>query len=282
MCQLLGMNANTPTDVTFSFTGFAQRAGHTADHTDGWGIAFFEGRGLRHFVDHQRAVDSPVAELIRRYPIKSRNVIAHIRKATQGVVSLENCHPFVRELWGRYWVFAHNGDLKDFRPRLHAHFHPVGSTDSEHVFCWLMQELSKSHAGMPRIEELTLTLRELAARIAPHGTFNFLLSNGQALWAHASTSLYYIERRHPFSQAPPKQNALPLCKWEGGLGCNSLTMTYFHTGIRTIIGAKSFHCPVRDGKEWDRLAMVIRHNLELCSRCVTARRIHRVWNQVCI
>ena len=38
-------------------------------------------------------------------------------------------------------------------------------------------------------------------------------------------------------------------------------MTYFHTGIRTIIGAKSFHCPVRDGKEWDHLAMVIRLNL---------------------
>ncbi len=36
-------------------------------------------------------------------------------------------------------------------------------------------------------------------------------------------------------------------------------MTYFHTGTRTIIGAKSFHCPVRDGKEWDQLAMVIRH-----------------------
>ena len=38
-------------------------------------------------------------------------------------------------------------------------------------------------------------------------------------------------------------------------------MTYFHTGIRTIIGAKAFHCPVRDGKEWYHLAMVIRHNL---------------------
>ncbi|MDP4733857.1 MAG: class II glutamine amidotransferase, partial [Limnohabitans sp.] len=24
MCQLLGMNCNTPTDVTFSFSGFAQ------------------------------------------------------------------------------------------------------------------------------------------------------------------------------------------------------------------------------------------------------------------
>ena len=201
MCQLLGMNCNTPTDVTFSFTGFAQRGGNTADHADGWGIAFFEDRGLRHFVDHLPAVDSPVAELIRRYPIKSRNVIAHIRKATQGLVSLQNCHPFVRELWGRYWVFAHNGDLKDFRPRLHAHFHPVGDTDSEHAFCWIMQELAKSHASVPSIAELTITLKELAARIAPHGTFNFLLSNGQALWAHASTGLYYIERKHPFSEA---------------------------------------------------------------------------------
>jgi glutamine amidotransferase len=164
MCQLLGMNCNAPTDVTFSFRGFAQRGGQTDHHADGWGIAFFEGdaggeddKGLRHFVDHQPACSSPVAELISRYPIKSRNVIAHIRKATQGRVALENCHPFVRELWGRYWVFAHNGDLQDFQPRL-------------------------------------------------HGTFNFLLSNGQALWAHASTKsdsqgLYYIERQHPFAHA---------------------------------------------------------------------------------
>ncbi|MDI1236279.1 MAG: class II glutamine amidotransferase [Polaromonas sp.] len=211
MCQLLGMNCNTPTDVTFSFSGFAQRGGNTGEHTDGWGIAFFEGhgdpgvdgcdKGLRHFVDHQSACASPVAELIRRYPIKSRNVIAHIRKATQGRVALENCHPFVRELWGRYWVFAHNGDLKDFSPRLHGSFRPVGTTDSERAFCWIMQELAKSHAGVPSVGELTLTLRELAAQIAPHGTFNFLLGNGQALWAHASTSLYYVERQHPFAHA---------------------------------------------------------------------------------
>jgi glutamine amidotransferase len=142
-----------------------------------------------------------VAELIRRYPIKSRNVISHIRKATQGAVALENCHPFVRELWGRYWVFAHNGDLKDFHPRLHAAFRPVGSTDSERAFCWIMQELAKSHAGVPTVQELSITLRELAQQVARHGTFNFLLSNGQALWAHASTLLHHVERRHPFAHA---------------------------------------------------------------------------------
>ena len=46
--------------------------------------------------------------------------------------------------------------------------------------------------------------------------------------------------------------------------CNSLTMTYFHTGIRTIIGADSFHCPVRDGKEWDQVAMVVRLDWLVC------------------
>jgi glutamine amidotransferase len=198
MCQLLGMNANTPTDVMFSFTGLATRAD---EHKDGFGIAFFEDCGLRLFVDHHSARQSPVAELVKGYPIRSDNVIAHIRKATQGRIALENTHPFMRELWGRYWVFAHNGDLKDFRPRLHGSFRPVGDTDSEHAFCWLMQELAKAHAGVPAIGELTNTLGELLPRLHAHGTFNMLLSNGQALWAHCSTKLHWILRREPFGAA---------------------------------------------------------------------------------
>jgi predicted glutamine amidotransferase len=198
VCQLLGMNANTPTDVVFSFTGLATRAD---EHKDGFGIAFFEERGLRHFIDRDGATCSPVAQMIKRYPIKSEVVIAHIRKATVGAVALQNCHPFVRELWGRYWVFAHNGDLKNYAPRLHGSFRPVGSTDSELAFCWLMQELAKAHASVPTVDELTHTLRELLPQPAAHGSFNVLLSNGQALWAHGSTKLYSVERRHPFTAA---------------------------------------------------------------------------------
>jgi predicted glutamine amidotransferase len=198
MCQLLGMNANTPTDVMFSFTGLATRAD---EHKDGFGIAFFEDCGLRLFVDHHSARQSPVAQLVKGYPIRSDNVIAHIRKATQGRIALENTHPFMRELWGRYWVFAHNGDLKDFRPRLHGSFRPVGDTDSEHAFCWLMQELAKAHAGVPAVGELSNTLGELLPRLHAHGTFNMLLSNGQALWAHCSTKLHWLLRREPFGAA---------------------------------------------------------------------------------
>lgn len=55
--------------------------------------------------------ESPVAELVRHYPIRSLNAIAHIHKATQGPVGLENTHPFMHELWGCYRIFAHNDNL---------------------------------------------------------------------------------------------------------------------------------------------------------------------------
>ena len=210
MCQLLGMNSHLPASLTLSFTGFSQRGGCTDHHADGWGIAFFEGegespgKGVRCFVDKESASTSIMANMLRTYPIKSHNVVAHVRKATVGAVALENCHPFVRELWGRNWVFAHNGDLKNYAPRLHGSFKPVGNTDSELAFCWLMQELAKSHATAPSVEELTLTLRELTPQIARFGTFNYLLSNGQALWAHASTKLFYLRRAYPFCEVQLK------------------------------------------------------------------------------
>lgn len=207
MCQLLGMNCNVPTDIVFSFTGFATRGGGSDIHKDGWGIAFFEGRGVRYFVDHEAAITSPVADLIRRWPIKSRNVIAHIRKATQGHVALENCHPFIRELWGRYWVFAHNGDLKNFEPKFDGPYLPVGDTDSERAFCFLLQEMRRRFGdNQPTIPVLRATLKELTADISTYGPFNLLMSNGTALYAHCSTKLFYLIRQFPFAQATLTDN----------------------------------------------------------------------------
>ncbi|WP_322058566.1 class II glutamine amidotransferase [Paraburkholderia sp. J63] len=202
MCQLLGMNCAAPTDVTFSFTGFAARGGATDHHADGWGIAFFEDKACRLFIDHEASARSPIAEMVKRYPIKSRNTIAHIRKATQGHTSLENSHPFQRELWGRHWIFAHNGDLQDFNPVMSGVYQPVGTTDSERAFCTLLEGLRKAFPGcQPPLDELFATLESLTREITQFGVFNFLLSNGQALFAHCSTHLYYLVRSWPFSTA---------------------------------------------------------------------------------
>ncbi|TCB42108.1 class II glutamine amidotransferase [Acinetobacter terrestris] len=202
MCQLLGMNCATPTDVTFSFRGFSQRAGITSDHCDGFGIAFFEDKACRLFVDNQSAVESPIAELVRNYPIKSRNVIAHIRKATQGKITLENSHPFSRELWGRQWIFAHNGDLHGFNPTLSGRFTPVGNTDSERAFCFLLDQLVlKFGYHEPKLDQIFDVLAEVSPKIAEHGTFNFCLSNGQALFTYAITKLHWLVREYPFKPA---------------------------------------------------------------------------------
>ncbi|MDD3676882.1 MAG: hypothetical protein PWP11_2960 [Thauera sp.] len=202
MCQLLGMNCNVPTDICFSFAGFRARGGLTDHHRDGWGIAFFEGAGARVFLDPSPSADSPVAELVKHYPIRSLNVIAHIRKATQGEVRLENTHPFQRELWGRYWIFAHNGNLKNFAPTLTGRFQPVGTTDSELAFCYLLDRLAQRFPqGTRDIAKLHAELRALAIEIGSHGEFNFLLSDGDQLFAHCSSRLCYIVRKAPFPVA---------------------------------------------------------------------------------
>lgn len=209
MCQLLGMNCNVPTDICFSFSGFQARGGATDVHSDGWGIAFFEGKGTRVFLDPQASCNSPLAELVRHYPIRSTNVISHIRKATQGAVGLENTHPFMRELWGRYWIFAHNGNLVDFQPPLDGSFIPVGSTDSERAFCWILQSLRQSFpTAAPDPSALFAEIHRLTLAIARHGEFNFLLSNGDVLYAHASTKLSYIVRQAPFTRAHLKDRDL--------------------------------------------------------------------------
>lgn len=202
MCQLLGMNCNVPTDICFSFEGFCARGGKTDEHKDGWGIAFFEGCGCRVFLDDNPSITSPIAALVKNYPIRSMNVIAHIRKATVGAIGLENCHPFKRELWGRYWVFAHNGDLQDFHPPEPTFYRPVGETDSEQAFCLILNQLRDRFPNhKPPLDQLYLALQKITQFIAKHGTFNYLLSDGEHFFAHCSTKLCYVVRKAPFAAA---------------------------------------------------------------------------------
>lgn len=201
MCQLLGMNCNTPTDIVFSFEGFRRRGGLTDHHVDGFGIGFFEQKGIRLFHDDKPSANSPVADLVKAYQIKSENVIAHIRKATSGRTSLANTHPFVREMWGGYWMFAHNGHLQGFAPEQGRYYRPVGDTDSERAFCFILEELRRRFDDRPGDDELFAALAPLVREIRSHGLFNFILSDGQVMFAHASTLLYYIVRQAPFGEA---------------------------------------------------------------------------------
>jgi predicted glutamine amidotransferase len=200
MCQLLAMSSNKPAAVDFSFAGFAERGGRTGEHKDGWGIALHTTAGCRLVTDFLPSISSPLAAQFRQQPVKAKSVVAHIRKATRGRVSLENSHPFTRELWGHTWSFAHNGDLPLFdpNPSLYA---PWGDTDSERAFCHLLSGLALRHAQQPPRDQLYAALHTLAGEIAAYGSFNFILSNGELLFAHCSTELHVVVREYPFSVA---------------------------------------------------------------------------------
>jgi predicted glutamine amidotransferase len=201
MCELLGMSANVPTDVRFSFAGLARRGGATGPHRDGWGISFYEGRGARSFHDPHPSADSEIARLLRDYEVKSKIVVAHVRRANRGRVGLENTHPFTRELWGRAWTFAHNGQLKGVKKMPLGGFHPIGTTDSEHAFCWVLDRLRTQFSELPSAPALRKALDLLFRELAPMGVLNALLTEGRCIYAFCTKPLFYIERRAPFGSA---------------------------------------------------------------------------------
>ncbi|MCX8938267.1 class II glutamine amidotransferase, partial [Vibrio parahaemolyticus] len=202
MCELLGMSANVPTDICFSFTGLMQRGGRTGPHRDGWGITFYEGKGFRTFKDPKPSCESQIAELVQNYPIKSRAVVSHIRQANRGGVNLENTHPFTRELWGKYWTFAHNGQLSDYQDLYTGHHRPVGQTDSELAFCWLLKQMEDRYPEPPQdMESVFLYIAKCCDQLKEKGVFNMLLSDGEFVMTYCTNHLYWITRRAPFGKA---------------------------------------------------------------------------------
>lgn len=210
MCELLGMSANTPTDLTFSFAGFKERGGNTNHHKDGWGAAFYKGKTAQVFLDPEPCSKSGLAEFLKKNPIRSEISLAHIRKANSGKVDLVNTHPFQRELWGSLWVFAHNGQCKKIKKKKINLFRPIGTTDSEYLFCYLLDRIKSKFPSRPSETILRSFLKNLLVSLHPFGVMNLLFSDSQFLYVFCSTNLHFITRKAPFGKAKLKDRALTI------------------------------------------------------------------------
>ncbi|MCP4390875.1 MAG: class II glutamine amidotransferase [Gammaproteobacteria bacterium] len=191
MCELLGMSAHHPASITLSLNEFARHGGETGPHVDGWGVAFYEGPDANLIRESTAAADSVLMSTLRDYRLISEIVIAHIRRASFGPVELRNTHPFRRELAGRVHTFAHNGDLPGIEDRYRLDpkgtVVPVGTTDSEHAFCMLMQRLSRlwiESPGIPSLHARRETVFDFAREIGKLGSANFLYSDGDVMFVH--------------------------------------------------------------------------------------------------
>jgi len=203
VCELLGIASSAPVDIAFSFSGFVLRGGHTGPHADGWGVSLYQDRFARTFLDERPAYNSPLTRFLHDNPIETRLAVAHIRRMTLGGARLENTHPFVRVFQGRHMVFAHNGTLLHVRERPLALETPLGDTDSEHAFCWMLERLRERYpAGYgDDAGALGATIFELANDLGRDGIFNFLLADGRFLFARCGDNLFHIVRRPPLGRA---------------------------------------------------------------------------------
>jgi len=189
MCELFAMSSFLPSTVTFSLEEFSQHGGLTDSHKDGWGIAFYEENDVRMIKEPQAAVYSPCLEFVKAHNFRSKIIISHIRKATQGEKTLRNTQPFCRELRGNMHTFVHNGDLIQLasnpKVRLDNYF-PLGNTDSEYAFCFLMNLMGEIWKAdfPPGIEERYEVISYFANIIRDLGPANFIYSDSELIFVH--------------------------------------------------------------------------------------------------
>lgn len=213
MCELFAMMSRFPTRVTFSFQAFTRRGGADGPHRDGWGVAFHDGVDALVVRETTPACDSRHAAFLAERGHPAPIAVSHVRLATQGDVRLANTQPFQRELGGRVHLFAHNGHVPGVEqdPRFWFERHqPLGTTDSERVFCALLERLAAVYRDgvLPDIGRRLEVVTELASQMAEHGPANFIYTDGDAVFAHADRrtqdngaieppGLFVLERRCP-------------------------------------------------------------------------------------
>jgi predicted glutamine amidotransferase len=194
MCELFGISSRHPTGIHVSLNEFASRGGDTGPHSDGWGIAFLQEGDVQLIREPRPSASSPHLRFIHDSHAPSALVIAHIRKATQGPVSLRNTQPFQRELGGRAHIFAHNGDLGPIRTALDlagSRFRSIGDTDSEHAFCYLLSRLeplwqrSERFGEPPALERRLEVFGDFVDYMTGFGAANFLYCDSDCLFVHA-------------------------------------------------------------------------------------------------
>jgi predicted glutamine amidotransferase len=205
MCRLVGVASSESTDFGFSLR-HAPRSLEvlSREHPHGWGVAVF---------DPERAALATSAWEIHREAacacddqkfghavttVRGRLLVAHIRKATVGPTSCLNTHPFRR---GDY-VFAHNGTIRDVawiasRTSAERAREVEGDTDSERFFAYLLTAIDElgTAPSIDRVDRAIFLAATRATARPDFGSVNFILSNGETLYAHRfGRTLFLLER----------------------------------------------------------------------------------------
>ncbi|MBD3305413.1 hypothetical protein GF339_03465 [candidate division KSB3 bacterium] len=232
MCELFGLSCNKKVSISFSFMGLADAS---LAHESGWGIGFYR-TGNDTVPPYATIVKEPISArnsifnyFLKYGYIQSHIFVSHFRVASVGVQVPLNTHPFQLmvdprsdTLQEKSWIFAHSGTMRGIKedPRFQTRvITPHGNTDSEHVFCYLIEQLRQAYVDngfrLSRDEKIQILETSAAALSAAYpDSLNFLLSDGKRIYAYyggydGENGLWYLTR------IPPHQKLAMLDQHDG-------------------------------------------------------------------
>jgi len=174
-------------------------------HPHGWGIGYYlAGESTpRQVKSVEAAFTDERFQRVSEF-LTSHAVVAHVRKATFGDLSMENTHPF----FDGGWSFCHNGTIfgfREFEAEVRERIHPrfldriQGTTDSEHLFYLVLTALEQAGLDVEQpagklpegtgdaLSELMGWLRDRSVATAEderEPMMNFVLTDSRVLLAH--------------------------------------------------------------------------------------------------
>jgi predicted glutamine amidotransferase len=162
MCRLLAYCSHdrVPVAGLLGEQGFREFTALSAFHSDGWGMAWYDGADVQIRKSPEAAAGDPRYGELARVPLSSGGLV-HLRWATPGLpLGTANSHPF---RYGDY-VMAHNGAIHP-QDQLGGLLPPAwerrltSGTDSERYFLHVMSRLERTGG------DLCAAIAETAAHI---------------------------------------------------------------------------------------------------------------------
>jgi len=213
MCRLFGCRTAAPGAAAHELLHGANALRvQSREHPDGWGLGWYVGRVPQVVRSLSPAHGDEDFEQVGSF-VTASTILAHLRKASVGAVSLANTHPFE---WGP-WLFAHNGTISDWRfiapdveARIESSFRAkiTGETDSERCFYLFLTCLAHrcdptaatfAHAAAALQEAVGIV--RAAARNAgqPEPSTTFLATDGRLMIACRHGRTLHVSAPEPRS-----------------------------------------------------------------------------------
>jgi len=156
---------------------------------DGWGLGLYRGSeslAATVFKEARPPAGSVQSQLVASWEhLVSSIFLLHIRSARWGGLSDANTQPFCRP-WGRRdWMFSQAGSLEqrlELGPE--ARFEPIGTTDTETLFCELLTRLARD--GKKSLRDLDPAVGHAwLVELNALGGLSCALTDGTDLWVYA-------------------------------------------------------------------------------------------------